>query len=561
MGTVDAASDAIPTVYVGIESGRAGQESPESQLRAIAAHPPAVDGRSHRGSFTESGKSGFKGERGPELAAAIAAAKAAAAEFGEAELWCFHTSRLARGSGRKGQRSYMKLWADLYEADVQVRSVTDDEFALRPVLVGIASEQNHKYSADLSAHVKRGKREQRERGDRPGGPQNDGYVMRVLERDGKGRITKREYDFNPTRQETIARMFELLLQGTPDARVGRILNTENYRTENGGYWDRRTVADKARHPWYCGAVVWYRDKPNEEVIWDPPTPHPAYITRDEFQRLEAMRGARDKAKGSNRKPGRKHKRHLMADLAYCERCGGKMRATTSNYRRVSDGTKNYSYICENVKTGNGACDAPVVNGELADLELADHLTGLFKDGKDFLQRLGVTRDTEREEVEANREAEVKRLDRLRGAATKLQRRYLDLIADGEDDRAATAEATLTKARAEVEQIEHRIAELDAILAAAPDPADVVLDLWSIVKSQVSDALARPGVPEIRAGLRQTFERFVLDTTAEGVQVKAYIDVPEIGSVERLSDPVGIVSDSQPYLWRKPNRVALAASQP
>jgi DNA invertase Pin-like site-specific DNA recombinase len=396
MNTLEGPPDTIPTVWVGIESGRADKGSPESQLGAIAGHAAATEGgRFHIGSYAESGKTGYKGERGPELASAINAAKAAAAEYGEAELWCFHTSRLARGSGRKGERSYMKLWADLFEADVQVRSVTDDEFAIRPMLVGFASEQNHKYSADLSAHVKRGKGDQRARGERPGGPINDGYTMEVVERDAKGKATKRRFDFNPTRQATIARMFELSLSGIPDARVGRTLNAEGNRTENGGYWDRRKVEDKVTNPVYCGAVVWYRGKPNEEVIWDPPTPCPAYITREQFESIIAMRKGRDKDPKAKR-AGRKNKRHVMAKLADCERCGDEMRTTTSSWTRV-DGTKNYSYICQHVAAGDGMCDAPIVNGEVADLELAEFLRDLFeRGGAQFLERLNIQRDTERD---------------------------------------------------------------------------------------------------------------------------------------------------------------------
>jgi DNA invertase Pin-like site-specific DNA recombinase len=538
----------IPTVHVGIESGRSGAESPESQLRAIAKHPDATEGRVCVGTFKESGKTGFKGERGPELEAAIRAAKAAAAEHGEAELWCFHTSRLARGSGRKGSRSFTLLQAQLLYEDVIVRSVSDDEFATNPMLVSIASVQNHKYSADLAAHVKRGKDEQRANGERPGGPLNDGYIMRVLERDAKGKVTRREFDFDPTRRETIARMFDLLLQAIPDAQVGRMLNAEGHRTAKGGYWDRRTVGDKARNAWYAGAVVWYRETPAEEIIWNPPTPHPTYISRKDFDRLAAMRRTRDKGKGSNRKPGRPNERHLLADLAECDRCGGKMRATTASYRR-KDGSKGYSYICENVKAANGMCDAPVVNGEVADLEVAAYLRDLFADGGgQFLQRVGIQRDTEREGVEASLEREGKRRDRLAPTVAKLQRRYRDLVAADDDARAAAVEGALTETREEVEQVEHRIGELESILAAAPDPADAVLDVYEIVKRRVTDSLGRSAVPDIRAGLAESFERFTLGRVAEGVKVRAYLRVGEVVGVKRLSpapaEPVGNVSDSQ-----------------
>jgi len=542
MATVDGPADRLPTVWVGIESGKAGHGSPESQLKAIGEHPAAnADGRFCVGKFAESGKSGFKAERGPELAAAIATAKAAAAEHGEAEVWVFHTSRLARGSGKKGQRSYMKLWADLFEADVQVRSVTDDEFATRPMLVGFASEQNHKYSADLSVHVKRGKVEQKAKGERAGGPLPDGYVQRV-ERDDKGKVVAREFDYDPTRRETIDRMFALLREGIPDARAARALNDEGHRTASGGYWSRRTVADKARNAWYAGAVVWYRGTEREEVIWHPPTPHPTYLSREDFERLERMREGRDRAVGADRKPGRPNKRHLLANLLYCERCESKMRATTSSYTR-KDGTKNHSYICDHVHLSDGQCDAPVVNGEVVDREVAEHLTDLFRDGGDFLARVGVTRSAALQEAEAAREREGKRLRKLRREVTAIKGRVREVVSEGETRRAAAVEGVLLDVEEEVEQVTHRIAELDAVIAAEPDPADQLLDIWGQVKAAVDDALGRGGVADIRAGIAESFERFTVDTTAEGIGIRAFLRVDAVSGVERLREPVEKGSDS------------------
>jgi recombinase/recombinase-like zinc beta ribbon protein len=383
--------------------------------------------------------------------------------------------------------------------------------------------------------------------------------MRVLERDAKGKVTRREFDFDPLRRETIDRMFALLLQGIPDAQVGRMLNAEGHRTAKGGYWDRRTVGDKARNAWYAGAVVWFRETPAEEINWNPTTPQPAYLSREDFERLAAMRTGRDKAKGSRRKPGRPNERHLLAGLAVCGRCGGKMRADTSSWRR-KDGSKGYSYICENVKTATGMCHAPRVNGEVADLEVATGLRDLFDNGVDFLDRVGVQRDTERERAEDALERERARLDKLTATVAKLQRRYRDLVAADQDDRAEVAEGALAETRAEVGQVEHRIGELEGIVAAAPDPADAVLDVYEVVRAKVTDSLGRSAVPEIRAGLARTFERFTLDQRDGEVYVGMTLDMGEVVGVTRL-EPAGNVSDSQLYLCTKPKRPALAASQP
>lgn len=86
------------------------RESTESQIAAVRRRPD----REPVAVFKESGKSGSRGNRGPELQRAIDAAVAAAATSGHAELWAFHSSRFARGSGLLGEaRALGKLFYDL----------------------------------------------------------------------------------------------------------------------------------------------------------------------------------------------------------------------------------------------------------------------------------------------------------------------------------------------------------------------------------------------------------------------------------------------------------------
>ena len=84
--------------------------STDSQLAAVRAH---LD-RAPIAEFAESGFSGSKRNRGPQLQAAIDAAVAAARVHGTAELWAFHSSRFGRGSGKLGEaRALGKLFYDL----------------------------------------------------------------------------------------------------------------------------------------------------------------------------------------------------------------------------------------------------------------------------------------------------------------------------------------------------------------------------------------------------------------------------------------------------------------
>jgi DNA invertase Pin-like site-specific DNA recombinase len=91
----------------------------------------------------------------------------------------FHSSRLGRGTGKKGEaRAIGKLLYDLLAEDVTVRSVSDDEFTTNEMLWGITSTQASKYARDLSAHVRRGRRESFEAGNWGGARRlPDGYTL------------------------------------------------------------------------------------------------------------------------------------------------------------------------------------------------------------------------------------------------------------------------------------------------------------------------------------------------------------------------------------------------
>ena len=204
--------------------------------------------------FTESGKTGFHGERGPELEAAMSTAIAATEERdAEVELWVFHSSRLARGSGRKGHRSLNKIHSDLLYKDVQIRSVTDDEFLTNPMLVGIAGTQNHKYGQDHSVNIARGKRGTFRDGKWNGGTPPDGYlVKRQLDESGRKEAW---LEIDPEREPVIRTAFGLADQGLGDEIVTRKLNEAGHRTKAGKPWTKRAVGHILTNPVYAGCVI------------------------------------------------------------------------------------------------------------------------------------------------------------------------------------------------------------------------------------------------------------------------------------------------------------------
>jgi DNA invertase Pin-like site-specific DNA recombinase len=520
--TLEKSADAatrIPIVRVGIESGDRGHGSPEDQVHRIAEHPAANEGgRFCVGEFMESGRTGYKGERGPELEAAISAARAAAVEYGTAELWLFHTSRAARGDGTKGRRSFMKLYADLLYENVQVRSVTDDEFATRPVLVGIASEQNHKYSADLSAHVTRGKAKARGEGKRPGGPVPDGYTAKVTPHPSQPSATVREFTFNVERQPTLARLFELALEGLPPLTIGRTLNAEGHRTAKGGSWDRRNVEDKLLNAFYAGAVVYFRGSDREQINWEPAEAHPGYITREQFGQLLRTRRSRDKARGSNRSPkGRPPTNHMLANLLPCPRCGSKMRGMTSPYRRKSDGGRARLYRCDEVHRQTGLCDQPDLKAEPVERALAAGLRGLFVDFDGWLESIASQRGAEREGIERDLERQRAALREARDLEGKLSDDFAQHVGGENDARADAAAVAMARQRERAEQLERAISDLEDARAAASEaaPVDAMLDFWNGLRKGIDAALDTGSIATVNAALRERFTAFHIAVGEDG----------------------------------------------
>ena len=170
-------------VIYGVKSSPDEKEAVKDQHRIIRE---AIndDGRII-GVYGEENASGFRKERGPHLEAAIRAAKQAAAEDGEAELWVWHSSRLARGDGTRGKRSIAKLVHDLRYEGVTVRSVTDPEM-VTPMLAGIASTISNNYSSDLSTWSRAGLQRRKDRGEPVGALPGIGYkVVPKLDDNGK----------------------------------------------------------------------------------------------------------------------------------------------------------------------------------------------------------------------------------------------------------------------------------------------------------------------------------------------------------------------------------------
>lgn len=500
----------IPAVIYAAKSSPDPKDSVASQITATRAKLDALGGRSLVAEpFSEENVSGYRRSRGPKLEAAMATAKAAAAEHGQAELWVFHSTRLARGSGRiREARALGEVFYDLRRHGVALRSAEDDPYVTDEAFIGMASKMANKYSDDLSTHVRRGKTRQFERGERLGGPVPDGYQLIRSIADG---TAVSEYVYDDERAPIIRRARDLALDGYAPASIARQLNAEGHRTKSGKAWTRRRVQDMLSNPFYAGRVVINRGKPNERTR---PGTWPALIAPDDFDRIQSMTAKRDKAaKNHVARTGRRTTRYVLARLGRCDRCGERMYCVTSPYKR-KDGTQQRCYVCANVQSATGLCDQPRINAAQADASVVKHLDQLFIDFDAWLASLAQSTEQHRATLEtqlANALDELRRLDHLE---SKLRARYLDAVANDEPNQRAV-EDSLNHVIHDKTHQQTTVRDLQAQLAAEPeDPSiDAMLDVYNqlaaAVRSHDNDSVA-----DLNERLRTVFKEVRIDTVDE-----------------------------------------------
>ncbi|HYM58490.1 MAG TPA: recombinase family protein [Solirubrobacteraceae bacterium] len=325
---------------------------------------------------------------------------------------------MARGSGLPNQaRSLLEVFTDLRRAGVTLRSVADDAFVTNQMLVGVASEMAHKYSADLAAHVKRGMQAQFDRGERLGGPVPEGYLLKAgIENE---RAT-REYVIDGERAPIIRRAVELALDGLGSGAIARRLNQEGHRLKSGKLWNRRRVHYMLSNPFYAGRVAMFRGTDREQVqvgTWPP------LIDPDVFDRIRRMMAARgDKRAGV----GRPTTRYALAKLATCGRCGARMYAMTSPYKR-KDGSHQRSYVCANANESADLCDQPKLDAAKIDASVVDHLNRLFVDFEAWMAALASSMGKQRARMEAGCGRLLDEVTKIQRREAKLRARYIDVL--------------------------------------------------------------------------------------------------------------------------------------
>lgn len=506
-------SDVIPAViYAALsKKGDPDQASIDSQLDAVRAKLTNLDGEEveivrnpdGRDHFSDDGHSGSKKNRGPDLEEAICAAVQAAEQYGSSELWANTSARFGRGSGRKGKaRSLLELFVAMRRAGVTLRTVHDDEFVQNEMLIGFASTQASKYSADLAESVKRAKRRQAEHGQHLGGPMPLGFML-----DGDKRVVE-----DPDHAPTVARIFDLAAQGVPDSALARTLNAEGYRTrpikakgttKPGRPFDRRAVQAIVLNAFYSGRIAY------DGELYDGQ--HEALIEPAAFDAIQQARRQRDHAKPDQKVIGRPAQNHALAKLAHCGRCGERLYAVTSTYRR-KDGSRARSYECHNSKFATGMCDAKPINAEIIDAAVIAGLDTLLVDFEAWRKRIEDGHTTERARLATEVERAQRDHDAQVNKTSKVEAKWSNYVAAGEDDKADLVLPIVDREREAAVHAERRLLASQHALESVPTevPADAMLDFANALQTAIKGRVDPTGtMAEVNQALHELFDHFTI----------------------------------------------------
>lgn len=491
------------------------------------------------GVYQDEAFSAFHGDRGPGLAEAIAHCEALTAEGEAINLIVQHSDRLARGDAKHAKHLIeYALWA--IKTGIRIRSVQDpDMFPVGEygLLMGaVGGMRNNEDSKRKSAAVKDGLRRAAERGDAAWlarGIRLDGFrVTATIDARGDKHHTAIK---DPAREQLFALIWEMALAGRSLSAIQLELSDRGYRTKPVRK-DHKSVpftvnrlSQILENPAYAGLLV-HNGKVVAEGNW------PRYVEPEDFWRqLNERRANSPQSLVTRRSKGAQPKNHLLARLAVCGTCGGRMYAT-SGRKRQRDGIVPRTYTCvahfDYHPESAEYCPQMPINGIEADRVVLSGLGKLLADADAMGAQIDAGRRARIErqgEVAAEARQEAAKAD---AAVLKAQRHYERALDDDDDATADAALTAVTNLRSKAEKARARMnAALDALATDdEPKDADVLARIWRVLSGRMADADG--DVTKLNMALREVFTEFRIRPVSTGVQV-----VPVI-STEALARLIG-----------------------
>jgi site-specific DNA recombinase len=317
-----------------------------AQLRALRDYA-AKQGHEILREFVDEAESGRTASR-PAFREMIALAKTRPSPFEAILVW--KLNRFARS--RVDSITYKAL---LKGKGIKVISINEplDDSPSGQLLEGVIESIDEFYSANLGQDIKRGMRENAQRGFFNGSRPPYG-LCRVPVQDG----AKARYKLGPDTDDPVAlkvvrRMFAMALQDVGCKEIAKVMNREGFRTANGQPWGKTTVHKILTNEAYCGTLVW-GGRPGHPAIHsaDPPVrvenAWPAIIDPASFALVQD--------KMASKRPRTIHPRtipspYLLSGFLFCS-CGHAM------IGRSAKSHQYFYYTCNGgFKKGKDTCDA------------------------------------------------------------------------------------------------------------------------------------------------------------------------------------------------------------
>jgi DNA invertase Pin-like site-specific DNA recombinase len=449
------------------------------------------------GEFKDEDKSAYHGDRGPELAAAIAECE----RLAPCALVVQHSDRLARGDAKQARHLIeIVLWA--IKHDVELLSVQDPEMLAggdTALLMGaIGGMRNNEDSKRKSLAVKDGIARTVKRGEWRGSAAPEGFVIkkRIV-----GKDTERWIEKHPDDQEKFEMVWRLAEEGRSALAISLEMDRRGWMTRPAREnlepkpFSTRRIRRILDSPAQAGLQVLHGE--THEAGWD------GYVDPATFDRLKIERGTRTVARGRGRPP--KHAR-LLTGLAKCAMCGAPMQVS-SGTRARKDGSRRRVYVCRNHRDHHSDspnwCHADPFDAVEIDRRILTELEKLLKgDTATLHESLMAGQRAERTKLEAVVQSAKDDLD----AATRAGKLATAEFADAEDDdeRQMLKEAAKLK-RAEAKQAQARLtAALDAMsMEPAADPSKAIARLWDALGSKIEAAAG--DAKAVNAALREGLE--------------------------------------------------------
>ena len=478
-----------------------------AQLRSLRDYA-ARQGHEVVREFVDEAESGRSADR-PAFKDMIALAKTKNPLFTAILVW--KLNRFARS--RIDSITYKRL---LRDRGIQVISINEplDDSPSGHMLEGIIETIDEFYSENLGQDIRRGMRENAERGFFNGSRPPYG-LRRVPVQDG----SKTRYKLEPESEDSIAvrvvrRIFDLAVEGVGCKEIAKILNDEGIYTSTGQRWGKTTIHKVLTNEAYCGTLVW-GGRPGHPAIRSGISPvriedaWPAIINKDKFQFVQK--------KMASKAPIEIHPRvvpsfYLLSGLLYCS-CGRAM------IGRSAKSHQYYYYMCNrSYKQGKDACSARSLPKDKLEYIVIEQIKERILNDEWLEELVGLVN----EELDTNHSEYKDRLDLIDAELTeiniRLSRNY-DALETGKlalDDLAPRIkeirwrEEELSKTRVQVE------AEL--ILQGKPYiDADLVRSYAEDLKSLLEES----DFAESKAFLRSFIKKIVID----GEKATIYYNLP------------------------------------